>query len=706
MSNTSDAYKEYILENIIKGILDSGQIPTTELIDSMYYSFINEKDFSQPLFDNNTANVQALENASASKYNKTNFEIHRDLQIAYSSMFDSTNKTISNLDRWRTESAALKAKLLNLDSRISNLLNSQLKPNVYYVSDSFQDVTKIDTTQTSALISLKSNNITLHDSSDTATRVNLNYIDSANIIFTILSRTGLQNVTDAPGTKLINILDDKDTFWQSRIYMSNSANPVSAELRFKISDTPITISKITCNLHVSNTSSGVQLTPFVSTDGINYSQLNINNITISTTSNATWSFPSTEVTDVKFIMTKQGFDHYENGQYIYEFGFQEIALYNAGFGINAQEIFVSKPLSVTDINNKPVSFIAGSLEVCDDIPANTNIQYYIAALINDTDTPTWNPIDPINSKVAIYPNTINFGENIPVALKNVKLSYDAMQDVGFINPAKDFYVSSITPANPTNTLISAQATRYVTFNSNDRILDHEINGDLNLIDSSIVVFRNVGSKGDKTKVRNIQRGWTFEDPYYSAAIRINNINGIYINFGQQDILLDGKFVNGGINIPAGIHQIKINKNNWLDMPAGLTIDQLRSKDLLYPFNHKLLIEGYSLNNQQNPYLGVDLFAGILMKKVSLSSFIHSIDKDDYTRFALDKDAIIPNKATPSTIFMVKCNENSSDSLDEIFNIEFNIKNQFFNFIQLKAILSTDESSVAPILQNYIIKLST
>ncbi len=705
--STTTSYNEFILESVIRQILDSGEIPTTELIESMYDSFVLDKDLTQPLFDNVAANVVLEEHASASKYNNTNYEIWRDLQIAYTSTFDSTNQAIQAFDRWRSEVLALEAKLRSLDTRLADLIKTQLHLGSHYISEVFSDTSKVDLSNSTAYINLKDNNVSLNVSDNKPNRINLNYIKSDNITFTVLSRLGLENVTDAPGTELKNIFDDKDNFWQSRVSVSNAKQPISAELKVKLNDTPISISKITCALHSANTNSAMQITPLLSVDGVNFTQLSTNNITISVTDSGSWNFPSTDATHIKFIMTKNGFDFNQEGSYIYEFGFKEIAIFDQAYDADISQTLVSTSLYVPDINKNPFPYFSASLETCDDIPDDTNIQYYLAALEEADDSPTWVAVSSTNNPSALHPTQINFGDKQDVTLDNVSISFNGSEAAGFINPARAFNITTLISGAVSNSVFTATANRYVLSNSNDRLLNYEIDGSLDIVDGSIEIFRNRGTRGDTTKVRGIQNGWSFSDPYYVTAIEIQNPNGRSIKFGERTIIIDDASTSGIVNLTTGVHIIKVHKNNWISVASGAsTLATLKAADPLFPFNHKLLIEGYSLSDPQNPYLGVDIYAGYYMKQVPIVDFIHTIDKLDYSKFGIDTDAIIPDKEIPSTVFVVKSDENSSDFLDEKFTIRFDVQNQFYNYVKLKAVLSTSSSTVSPILQSYKIKLSS
>ncbi|HLX54547.1 MAG TPA: hypothetical protein VKR58_11430, partial [Aquella sp.] len=307
----------------------------------------------------------------------------------------------------------------------------------------------------------------------------------------------------------------------------------------------------------------------------------------------------------------------------------------------------------------------------------------------------------------LYPSQINFGQKTNFEVPNVMISFNATGATGFVNPAAAYKLISIANGAVLSSPVTSTVTKYVLVNSNDRLLTHEIDGALNVSEDNINIFRNVGVRGSSTLIRNIQCGWTYEEPYYTSAIEVLNPNGLKINFGDQPIILDGSKASGVIQIDQGVHTVQIQKANWLNIQPGLsTLATLKSADTLFPYNQKLLIEGYTLTDQNNPYIGVDTFAGYYMTQVSVVDFNNNINPDDYTSFAVDTDAIDTNKPTPSLVFMVKSDASNSDFLDELFTIRFTIAAKTFNYVKFKAQFSSNDPTISPVLSSYKLQLSS
>lgn len=701
----AQTYSTLILEQIIHQILDDGIPLSVSEIDARYKAFVADQDLSKPLFNKNNSEIVLQESASVTKYNQTNFEIARDLTVLYQELFTITDDSIKSFDRWRTEILSMQSQINALDTRITDLLRTQIDQNAHFIADNFADATKIDLNLTDAFVNLNEHTISLSTSNRNPTRLVLNNIDPSNVQFTVLSRNNLQTVVNV--AQAVNAFDDKNNFWQTQVIVSDSRNPITGELKVKLNNSVVSISKIIFTIHSSNSGSPMQITPLISVDGVNYSPLNTDNTTLSVDTKGVWSFPSTDAFAVKFIITKTGYDVQQDNNFIYEFGAQDISFYNENFQSDLSQTMFSNVLNAIDNDNNPIEFDSVSLEVCERTPTNTTIDYFISALSLPTDNPTWIPIDKIDKDIAIHSKEINFGNISNLAIAGLKVSYDSSGSVNLVNPGSKFNLITLSSGITITTPQETSNTRYVMVNSNERILDSEIDGSIDILQGSIQIFRNVGIKGNTELVRTIQRGWTYLEPYYISNIEITNQNGLLMDFGDQSVVLDNTIVKGRITITNGIHNIKVHKNNWVNIVSDiLSIDDLKIKDPLFPFNHKYLVEGYPIVIEGNPYQGADIFAGYFMTEVSAYELFNNVSIDDYSKFATDMDADVPEiSKPPSTVFVVKSNENYSDFLDELFTIRFSVKHQLYKYLKFKAELVTQDSNVTPNLDGYKLKIS-
>lgn len=716
----SSEYRKIVLERIIRDLLASGESPSLEEVESAFNAYLAEHDISKPQFNDEDFDVTPRTSSSASLYNSTNQAIKEDIQVLFTNALMLSNDSAKFFDRTRSELQRLEGQLDRLNDRITSalLVIRDTAGFFNFVSDTFSDTEKIDVPNSSVVVDLGRNQVTLGPVDQGTTRVLLNNIDSEDAEFIVLTRKNLQSVVEAEGGGVENAFHDTDRFWQHRVYMSSPA-PVVGELKVRLADEPVSFSRIYLKLHAANTNSSMQITPLVSTDGINYAQLNTNAFSLSATRTATFTFPVTEATHVKFIFSKEGFDTVDGLNYVYEFGCDDIAFYAESFEENTPSVLFTTPLSIVDQTGNLDVFTKASLEVCEFVPEGTTIDYFVAATDTNDDDPNdlnWVQIDPVDRDAPTNPTVVDFTDLEDVEVGNstessdwIKVSYDATNaDEDLINPGPSFNI--VTDTVPTVTPATTSGIRFALPSNSDRILDHQISTDIDIQEDRLVVLRNLGLKGNTTKVRGVQSGWGFEDPYYSTTIEIKNKAGVDIDFGDQGVIIDGIQLQGNVHIDPGLHLVRTHKDNWVEVGDlnDETVAGLQAIDPLYPFNHKLLIEGYSYPvdfEGGQIYVGVDVFAEIKMVQVSPFDLLRNVSPDDYSRFAIDLDAK-DGARDPSRVIIVKTDTTNPDFINERFVIRMkaNTSSLSFNYIWLRADLSTTDEGLAPILGSYRIKL--
>ena len=176
----------------------------------------------------------------------------------------------------------------------------------------------------------------------------------------------------------------------------------------------------------------------------------------------------------------------------------------------------------------------------------------------DEDT-VWHAIDPINRDNKENPVLIDVGDLEEKEFGDTETiipSYNpqGVTTSGLRNPSVQFHLVGLDEDGDfVDETKTATINRYMLLNSNERILNYQFKCPKysNILDdetegqnyflmdlSSLVVFRNVGEQGLSTtdtsgRVRGIQRGWGFSDPYYYCVVNIDNVNGLYLDVGNE-----------------------------------------------------------------------------------------------------------------------------------------------------------------------------
>lgn len=734
-------YNELLIEDFLKKKIEAGEFSTIIKLRHELLSYFESLDLSIPQFNAENHKVQYQEESSANKLNNTFKTIHTDLRVLYKEMQNLGDTATITYERYRLEAEALERRLENLENRIENLLLLAQDTDGYhsFFIDNFSDNYWVDQDNTTANVDSATQIVSIKPANSTPTRIYLEDLISTDVSFKIRSTIDFINRTDATNSELTYPFKQAHQAWSTTLN-TKSSRPMTCELWIKLANEPIDLNSIYIELNDSCRSSLLNITPLYSIDNYTFTQLPTVGYTQDIRSSCLFSFDKIKAKYIKFLLTKNGPDPgLSTDDKSYQFGFKEISFYNEGFTRNSSQVMVSRPIYIKDsLTNEPVEFSKIVLEACERVEAGTSINYFVA-VSNDVEFPTtnitWHPISPVSHAMPNYPTILDLGDISDYEV-SPSIAYDLMAENDFINPSASFHLLSYD-VGLIDDIVDSTTTRYMFTNSDERILNYQlkdssysgsgIGGKLNIDENSIIIFRNVGERGlqaeeETSQVRSVHRGWGFKDPYYTCIIEIKNPIGISIDFGDQGIIIDEKFYTGVVDATVlsgkesdskGLHLIKIHKDNWLAVPSNLnSLDALKTEDLLYPYNHKLLIEGYSYgpsyqSNEEQIYKGVDLFAEFLMKKISIFDLIGSVAAGSFKYFALDKDAnnTHVNGNKPTQVFVIKVDEDNPDFQNEKFVLRFKQVNQKFKYLRFKAELSTQKNSITPILDSYKIKFA-
>lgn len=720
-------YRELILEGILRDILEEGAVPSIAELDSRLAAYLDEHDPSEPLFDYTDYAVATNTSASVASTTGAYQGIYNDLRALYKHLLATTDLQFTTFDRWKAEARLLEAQLVELEGRIDTLLLLSRDTTGYlnYVQDYFTDLSKVDLANTTAHCDAARRSISIGSTAGAteSTRIDLSGIKDSDIEFNILTKNNLAASALSQGSRLRYAVSDIENYWLTRVIV-NKPSPVTTELKVKLGDAAVSISRIEVDLHMANISNAVSFTPMYSIDNYNWSQLPVSNFTISITDRATFQFAPLEAKWVKFIMTKNSFDSSDNGVYTYEFGVDEIAFYHEGFGEDATGTFISKPLSVTKTDKSVQKFSRLVLETCETLPSDTKIDYYITAS-NDSTVPlssaSWTLIDPLNRAVTTNPTLLDLGSLAQIEIDNLSICYNVLGATGFVNPAVTaLTVSSISGTTPSYTTYITSAPRYSFANSNDVLLDLQLASSIEIAEGTLEIWRNVAKRTPRL-VRGYQSGWGFSDPYYKTTVYVSNKNGKAIDFGSKPVIVDGVPVIGSTTIAYGRHSIWVHKDRWayVDPSGCTTITDLKAVDSLYPYNHRALVEGITypagwVSTEAQVYTGFDIVAEYFMTQTSIFDFAHNMKADDYTRFAMDVDVADPAATVsavrtlkPSqSVFLLKVDTSHGDFTNEKYILKFKSVDTLYTYLRLKAVLTTENESVTPLLGGYRIKMSS
>lgn len=737
-----DIYKSYLYNEFLKTKAKQGLSVTTDEVEAFLRDNVDPFDLSIPQFDSKYYKVEKKENASASKMNETIAALKQDLVIMYKVFLAYGQGTTEDFERWKREIEVLEKRLIDLEDRIENLLLIAQDTEGYhsFFLDNLTDLFHTDLTNTTVAVDIASQSAFLSPylaGAQTTTKIDLGIDQDGDDRVSFRVRTSNAVISDSDGTKELPLDGNTNTPWWIEVKSSSpEAKEVVVEYTVQLSVDPVYISSIWLYPHGSG---GFSVTPLTSLDGYTYSQLKSSSPTKNVLAMTSFDFRGTSTKWVKFLLVRPAPTEPTDGGYRYEFGFSEIEFRNEVFTPGESKSFISRPISITNPDDTIREFSKVTLEVCEDVPDNTSIDYFVTpgstSDFSISGTTKWYPISPIDRADPQHPQVLNLGDIAEVEIgdaENVTISSELRAtNTDYKNPAQIFRLLSLGADDSVlNEEVTSSSVRFVPAGINERILNYQIkdsdysgsgtgNG-LSIEEDDIKLFRNVGEKGltaDNT-VRGIQRGWRWESPYYITLVEI--LEDTLMDFGDEEIIVDNKrwtgpqILLGKTTTFDGIHEIRVHKNNWKHVTPELnTLTELIAADPLYPYNHKLLIEGYNygsswLGDINKIYQGADLFFERRAKKINLFDLSENLEFEDrYRYFALDRDIADTHTGGNSStrVFVVKVDNTNPDFENEKFNIRFNLVSQRYSYLRFRADLLTDDELNCPVMGPYKLKFA-
>ena len=347
------------------------------------------------------------------------------------------------------------------------------------------------------------------------------------------------------------------------VLKTEQAKPVVCDLIVKLVDDdkdPVSFNRIEILIHDSGHSGTMNITPLYSTDNITYNLLPINDFSQNIASSSSFYFKNIEARYMKFILSKSSPDPSSSEIFKYQFGFKRIGFFTESYSITNNQVVESKWLSTLDENQVVKEFEKLTLEVCEIIPDNTKIDYYIATTSEDlsgSPTPIWYPVSPINREENLDPSVFEIGSTSSETISDM-VHYSTSTSNAICKYLDSSSLMQDLPLTGENEL-------YTHLNpDSDSILNYLLYNEtgqagkspLEVNDFSLILYRDVGK-------------WRFEDPYYYSVVEVKNANGLSLTSGNKSIIIDDEEKTGNPLIPQGIHTLRIHKQDYNNESSSL-----------------------------------------------------------------------------------------------------------------------------------------
>lgn len=722
--NVSEARLRKVTQRILLEMLKDGIIPTAPKLLSAQRDVLGDRDSSQPLSNQPRESIGYREAASASKLNRMFDHAIDDLDVLYDSLLSSERGLEESFDRTLAELRRLDRLTKSLIGRVNRLLLTEKNTEGFLltVGDDFVDTSKIDETRTTAFIDLAGQavhgNYQFDGPAPVTNPIDLRRLTDRDITVTTLTPRSIGQ----PGIRgnLQNMLTDSTEYWTYSCQLQNPGPqrpPMSIEVKIDFRNmaqpvgTVLHIGKIVFDPVITNNS--ILTLIQYSVDGVTWFDLPVENPTRRLNGPSIYTFGGVDLNLLRIVMTKE----LPDGNNIYQFGIRHLGVFGLdGAYLNECEL-VSEMLYLLDADGNYEQFRQASLSLaCEDRPGETDIEYSIAFKIPDglgghTESEFF-VVGPVDRNDRLKPLVVS--------------------------------VSDITETESTETIDTVDSFMNDR-NENNRVLTGVAPT------NSYQVWRNLGSKERLYLVRTpsgatIEAGWNYDGFSYSCYGYIADPNGKDMNFGPTKIEIDGAIRTGLVHLEQGFHFFKTAERNWVSLlgltsvtsfdPVTLAFEGTQTSvgatgiedtladpltvtagygviDPLYPYNHKLIIEGLDYNENfddqitRNRYSGVDRFAGWLMLPIPRAEFDNTAQDTSYGVFCTvtAEDALVRTDRICVKWIEPVAGEDPREEFMVVEKTPSNSEDAFAEGVVFKAKFMTSNPSKTASLDGYQIRIS-
>ena len=696
MSSLATTHKQYILERLMLDYFYNGVIPTSTQLEADLASYmLDHPNLNEPVSKSKDWSLDQGSYSSAAHIHDIADTVSQDVGVITREVYRIAEMGIRFYDRWTNEMKRLAAYARKLEQRVDSLLllNNDTMGFFAYVGDVFSDMNNVDTDETTARVDLYSGSVSINpyvsELSAQGSLINLSHITESDITFQPLNKKpGVAYMTTGDGNMISNVFKTNNSTWVGRV-ISESGGEMVCELKVKLGTKDYDVSRLSVQFSGPLGTSDSTVTCLYSADGYTWSLVPSSDPTKTMTANASWVFPLTSMRWIKLVMHKPAPDSTDNS---YVFSISHIKLFGSEYDSSVGNIFVSSAMQAVNASGNPILFSLVALDSCEELVDGTGIDYSISASKDNEIWTDWMMISPSSFTKVLYPKIINLSgadwkDNLDI--DNVIL-FDEPEEELRVDPVQKRITRSFNNTAEFSTHLLGyrfKSSNYGVINTAILISPEE---DPDPISNSVVVWRNTRYRNildypDTLTVRGSVRGWGFDGSEYNCYFEVIDSNGKTINFGDKECSIDGSRVSGAVTIPAGVHKFTTNKDNWYDisdvyisggwsptLPLS-TQEDLESIDPLYPYNHKLLIDGFPYPTGdkfigEKIYTGTDNSAEFYAVRASLFDLENNLlGENEYGYFSIRS---VGDEEKPAIGVVVRFDISNPDYADELFSIRW------------------------------------
>lgn len=399
MTSIRKIQTERLLQDVVHSLYSQGQQPLMIEVTSKLAQYFSKYPAGSPL-PAPISDAIAAGASSVEEYNKLLQNLAINLDVLYEASLKQVEEVVLMTSFMQSQLERLKKKRARIETTIDDYLLSQYNTDGYFysVSDNFSDLELSDLTITSAQVDTTAGVVMLPTISRGTTKITSEstrtptiraYVDGVESQF-----KNLTAFTGALEDSLTNVV------WAVEVETDKPREVVvTVDLGLGRKD-PVSLSRVDVTPHGVTP---VQI--FMETTSETSGNLEGFGRKIQTSdSKMIFTDSSRDVTAIRFTLRKTQHDYTQlvggNLVYRYIIGARDISMVHQVYERNAT--FVSKALSLPTDYEHGIVIDAVSLDVFEDIPADTELHYYIAG--SDVDQQSalsdyvWREIVPVTSR--------------------------------------------------------------------------------------------------------------------------------------------------------------------------------------------------------------------------------------------------------------------------------------------------------------------
>jgi len=552
------------------------------------------------------------------------------------------------------------------EARLDNLLllNGAADAFVTGIEETFDTQVQVDQSNTSA---------TVEAGYTTLGRTGYTPVDISKIKIDATTAGTAQVVGITASSPIESLKEDDGSFWEYVVYTREQQGRVTLVLTLELPE-PTYVGDLRLGGLPVSVNKKMTASCFYSLDGSSWSALEP--VEQVATSEMAFQIGLESVRKVQITLSKDAADSStpNKGRYVYIFSLDSLKIYADSFKPSERSTLICGPYDVLDDQGNPVYFTKATISACTSEPNDTSVSFYLS----------------------------QDGENWVGAAHND----NAGNFVSFGNGTADQSLDFIDDLAPTGAVVESVAGMEDIDFQTEAVLNTFITS--KWVDfvplRSIVIKRNLSS-GNSSELLGAVPGWTFDEAtqQYSCTLYIESPDGRYIDLGDTSAYINGSQVSGQVYLSQGYSVFATADSNWIEVDSALSSsDELEKADPLYPYNHKLLVEGYSYSGSftgEQIYQGADERFGALMVYRSPEEFAYAEPGDAlyYSMFTIED-------ADENWYIKVKVDKTDASWLEELFSSNWSVQSGETNQVYVKALLSTSDAGKTPRIDSFKVRV--